>query len=84
MIDRAGILIFTARPGSIAVGGPTQLCYAVNAAIRARIEPGVGEVTPTSTLTCVRVAPSRTTTYDLIASGRDGQPVSQQVVIIVR
>jgi len=84
LIDRAGILIFTARPGSIAVGGPTQLCYAVNAAIRARIEPGVGDVTPTSTLTCVRVAPSRTTTYDLIASGRDGQPVSQHVVIIVR
>jgi len=81
---RAGILIFTARPGSIAVGGPTRLCYAVDNAVRVRIQPGIGEVSPASTLTCVRVAPSRTTTYELTAAGRDGQPVSQQVVIIVR
>jgi len=52
--------------------------------VRVRIEPGVGEVNPASTLTCVRVAPARTTTYELIAAGRDGQPVSQDVVIIVR
>jgi len=81
---KATVLIFTARPGSIAVGGPTRLCYAVNDAVQARIDPGVGDVPPSSMLTCVRVAPTRTTTYALTAAGRDGQPVSQQVVIIVR
>jgi NB-ARC domain-containing protein len=82
--DRASILIFTPRPGSITAGGPTNLCYAVNSAVRARVEPGVGDVNPTSTLNCLRVTPARTTTYDLSASGRDGYQVRQQLVIIVR
>ena len=63
------ILIFSPRPGSL---GPTQLCYAVADAVRAVVEPGVGDVTPTSRLTCLRVAPARTTTYQLTALGRDG------------
>jgi len=78
------ILIFSPRPGSIAGRAPTQLCYAVSGASEARIEPGVGEVDPTSTLTCLRVLPRRTTTYELTASGGDGHRVSQQLVIIVR
>ena len=82
--DRASILIFTSRPGSIAGRGPTRLCYAVRDASQVHVEPGIGEVDPTSTLTCVRVAPVRTTTYELTASGRDGQKVRQQLVIIVR
>jgi len=72
------------RPGSIATGAPTALCYAVNGAAHARIEPGIGEVTPTNTLTCLRVAPSRTTTYELVAYGRDGYKAKQQLVIFVR
>jgi NB-ARC domain len=82
--QRANILIFTARPGSIATSRPTNLCYAVSDAARARIEPGVGEVDPATTLTCRRVAPVRTTTYELSATGRDGVPVTQHVVIVVR
>jgi hypothetical protein len=82
--ERASIRIFTPRPGSIALGGPTSLCYAVTGALRARVEPDVGEVPPTDTLTCIRVTPVRTTTYALAAYGRDGQPVSQQLVIVVR
>ena len=82
--ERASILIFTPRPGSIAAGGPTRLCYAVSDAVRARVEPGVGEVPPASTLTCIRVAPVRTTTYELDAYGRDGYRVRQQLVIVVR
>jgi hypothetical protein len=81
---RASIRIFTPRPGSIASGGPTQLCYAVNDAVRARVEPGIGDVSPASTLTCIRVTPMRTTTYELDAYGRDGQPVRQQLVIVVK
>jgi hypothetical protein len=82
--ERASIRIFTPRPGSIASGGPTRLCYAVSDALRARVEPGVGEVPPTSTLNCIRVAPARTTTYALDAYGRDGHAVRQQLVIVVR
>jgi hypothetical protein len=77
------IRIFTARPGSMTTGGATNLCYAVNGAVQARLEPGIGEVAPTSTLTCLRVAPARTTTYELIANGRDGDLVTQQLVIVV-
>ena len=82
--DRANILIFTPRPGSIATSGPTRLCYAVSDALQVRLEPEIGEITPTRTLTCIRVAPARTTTYQLTAQGRDGHPVSQELVIIVR
>ena len=82
--DRANILIFTPRPGSIATSGPTRLCYAVSDAVQVRLEPEIGEITPTRTLTCIRVAPARTTTYQLTAQGRDGHPVSRELVIIVR
>ncbi len=82
--ERPSILIFSPRPGSIAGREPTHLCYAVSGASEVRIEPGVGEVDPTSTLTCLRVSPGRTTTYELTASDRDGHQVSQQLVIIVR
>jgi hypothetical protein len=82
--DRARILIFTARPESIASTGHAGLCYAVDGALQARIDPGIGEVNPTSTLTCLRVSAIRTTTYELTASGRDGHQVKQQLVIVVR
>jgi NB-ARC domain len=75
------ILIFSPRPGSF---GPTKLCYAVAGAVRAVVEPGVGEVAPTDRLTCLRVAPARTTTYQLTALGRDGEQVRQQLVVLVR
>jgi hypothetical protein len=77
------ILIFSPRPGSFATG-PTKLCYAVAGAVSARVEPGIGEVAPTSSLTCLRVAPARTTTYQLTALGRGGNQVRQQLVIVVR
>jgi hypothetical protein len=83
LAQRANILIFTARPGSIATSRPTNLCYAVSDAAQARIEPGVGDVDPAATLTCRRVTPARTTTYELSATGRDGIPVTQHLVIVV-
>jgi hypothetical protein len=78
------ILIFSPRPGSITRGGPTNLCYAVSDASQVRLEPDVGDVDPTRSLSCVRVTPARTTTYELTASNRAGQLVTQQLVIIVR
>jgi hypothetical protein len=82
-VDRPSILIFTARPGSI-VTGPTALCYAVAGVLEARIEPGIGDVHPASSLTCLRVAPRKTTTYELTAFGRDGARMSRRLVIVVR
>jgi hypothetical protein len=83
-IDASNILIFTARPGSTSAARSTEICYAVKDAFQARIEPGIGDVDPTSTLTCRRVAPVRTTTYRLTAYGRDGNHHSQSVVVVVR
>ena len=82
--DRASIRIFSPRPGSIVTNAPTRLCYALRDAVDARVEPGIGKVAPASTLTCLRVSPVRTTTYQLIAHGSDGYPVRQQLVIVVR
>lgn len=82
--ERASIRIFTARPGSIATSGRAGLCYAIDGASQARIEPDIGEVSPSTTFTCLRVAPPRTTRYELTAAGRDGHQVSQQLVIVVR
>jgi len=82
--ERASILIFSPRPGSIATGGSTALCYAISGAMHARIDPGVGDVKPASALTCLRVTPARTTTYELTASGSDGYQVKRQLVIVAR
>ena len=83
-VGSSSILIFTARPGSIATSRSTQICYAVSGAYQARIEPTIGEVAPTPTLSCRRVSPVRTTTYQITAYGRDGQHARQQVVVFVR
>jgi NB-ARC domain len=83
-VGSSSILIFTARPGSIATSRSTQICYAVSGAYQARIEPTIGEVAPTPTLSCRRVSPVRTTTYEITAYGRDGQHARQQVVVFVR
>ena len=81
--DSSRILIFTVRPAGAATRW-AQICYAVSGAYQARIEPGIGAVDPTSTLSCRRVAPGRTTTYQLTAYGRDGRQASEQVVVLVR
>ena len=84
LADRANIRIFTPRPGSIVTGRAIALCYAVSGALHARVDPGVGEVSPANALTCLRVRPARTTTYQLTAYGRDGFAVRQQLVLVVR
>ena len=82
--ESSSILIFTARPGSIATSRSTQICYAVSGAYEARIEPSIGAVHPTPTLSCRRVSPARTTTYELVAYSRDGRHARQQLVVFVR
>jgi hypothetical protein len=82
--DQANILIFTARPGSIITARSTELCYAVSGADEVQIQPNIGEVSPGHTLSCLRVAPKRTTTYELTARGRDGNSVRRELVVVVR
>ena len=84
VVESSNIRIFTARPGSIGATRSTEICYAVSNASQARIDPGIGDVDPTNTLNCRRVAPARTTTYRLTAYGRDGNRHSQSVVVVVR
>ena len=48
------------------------------------LNPASARSPPASTLTCIRVTPARTTTYALDVYGRDGYPVRQQLVIVVR
>jgi hypothetical protein len=64
-------------------GQPRQLCYAVKGASNARIEPGVGPVKPSSSLTCVRVSPARTTEYRLIAENADGRSSTRSATMVV-
>ena len=82
--DRARIRIFTPRPGSIATGSPVELCYAVDGALHARVEPGVGEVAPASRLTCSGSRRSARPRTNSARTGRDNLPVRQQLVIVVK
>ena len=71
---RARILIFSPRPGSIATRSTTTLCYAVSGAVRARIQPAVGEVAAASDFTCLRSGAAPNDDVRAIAYGRDGVP----------
>ena len=81
--DRANILIFTPRPGSIAMGGSTKLCYAVSGACKCKSNPARRRQCDEQVDLSSRCAGSAPTTYELTAHGRDGQPVRQQLVIVV-
>jgi hypothetical protein len=64
-------------------GETAQICYGVANAKTVTLEPQSGKVWPSHNL-CVDVKPLKTTTYTLVATGADGQNVSQQVKVEVR
>jgi hypothetical protein len=78
----ARILHFEAQPSTVSPGDRVSLCYGVTNARQARIEPEVGEVRPLEK-ECVRVAPSRTTAYTLIAVGPDGRETRSRAMVQV-
>jgi hypothetical protein len=57
-----------------------MLCYGVENAARVRLEPAELEISP-SFSRCVDVFPKETTTYTLVAEGKDGKEVRQSAEI---
>jgi hypothetical protein len=78
----ATITSFTASPAGVAAGGTVTVCYGVQNAVSARIDPDVGEIKPIEK-ECFQVRPQQTNTYTLTATGRDGRPVTQKLTIRV-
>src|SRR5262249_53846259 len=73
---------FTASLTNVGAGQMVMLCYGVQNAVSARVDPDVGEIKPIEK-ECFSVRPSRTTNYTLTATGRDGRTVKQQQTISV-
>ena len=74
---------FYASPPVVHSGQSAQLCYDVANATQVVIDPPVGAVWPSHSR-CLQVAPSKTTTYTLTATGASGKAVSQSVELLVR
>jgi hypothetical protein len=72
---------FTANPASITAGQSSTLTWVIQGAASATIQPGPGNVNPTSGSTSV--TPNQTTTYTLTATGSDGKTVNQALTVTV-
>ena len=57
-----------------------QLCYGVDNAVTARIEPGLGDIRPLQK-ECVAYQPDATKTFTLVATGEDGKEVKRQLTV---
>lgn len=61
-------------------GSPAELCYEVTGARTLEIKPDVGKVEPVDK-GCRTVKPTRTTTYELAATGTDDQTVTKEAIV---
>lgn len=61
-------------------GSPAELCYEVTGARTLEIKPDVGKVEPVDK-GCRTVKPTRTTTYELAATGTDDQTVMKEATV---
>lgn len=78
------IVSIEATPSTIPAGERARVCYRVNNAEQISLRDGRGTVTPLELSSgCATVTPDQTTTYTLVAEGRNGQTVSRQVRIQV-
>jgi hypothetical protein len=73
---------FYANPPAVPKGGRSLLCYGVESAAKVRIEPPVEQLSPSLTR-CFEVRPTETTTYKLIAEGRDGGSAEATVTVSI-
>ena len=80
VVDPLQIISFTASPTLIAQGQSSTLSWDVTGAQQITIEPGVGDVTGT---TSAVVTPTVTTTYDLTAIGVNGTRFDKTVTVTV-
>src|SRR5215472_11840307 len=80
VVDPLQIISFTASPTLIAQGQSSTLSWDVTGGQQITIEPGVGDVTGT---TSAVVTPTVTTTYDLTAIGVNGARLDKTLTITV-
>lgn len=73
---------FYASSGELSKGDSASLCYGVENARAVRLEPEVQAIEP-SMNRCISVAPERTTTFRLIAQGKDAGEVSESLTVNV-
>jgi hypothetical protein len=79
------ILAFSVRKSFLAPGETTQICWSVANARSVRLDPDFGELARSEVdKGCRDIAPRTTTTYFLIATGRDGKTVTRTLVVAVR
>lgn len=76
------IIAFYASPTLIEAGQHISLCYGVAQAKTIKIEPPAGEAWPTF-MRCLDVAPRKTSTYTLTATGADGKQIQQTTQVQV-
>jgi hypothetical protein len=77
------ILTLYANPPVLQSGQSGLLCYGVANAANVRFEPQIPDAGP-SLSRCLEVRPTRSTTYKLIAIGRDGKSEEREVQLGVR
>lgn len=73
---------FYASKPAIPKGESSLLCYGVEGAASVRVEPPVEKLSPALTR-CFEVKPAESTTYTLIAEGRDGTSVKETASVQV-
>jgi hypothetical protein len=76
------ILHFYSSRGALKRGEKAILCYGVENARSVRIEPGLGDLSP-SRNRCLDIVPKKDTKYTLTAEDVDGHAVSESFVVNV-
>jgi hypothetical protein len=79
---RPSITQFKATPSFLPAGIAGKLCYGVENAARLQLTPAVEKVLPASER-CIDIAPKQTTTYTLIAWGKDGNEEKKSLEVKV-
>lgn len=76
---------FTVAPDRITIPGAANLCYRVKQASSARIDPDVGRIhlPPPGERECVKVTPTKPTTYTLTATASGNRLETRQIQVLV-
>jgi hypothetical protein len=82
-LEQQMIRLFAASAAEIAAGQTATLCYSVEDTTSVTIEPDVQHETPPRSR-CFLVSPSKTTTYNLTATGPGGKKERAKVTVTVR
>lgn len=76
---------FTVDPDRITIPGAANLCYRIKQASAAKIDPDVGRIKlpPPGERLCVKVSPTRSTTYTLTATASANRLETRQIQVLV-